>query len=199
MPFATNGVKIQFKSGAPTPNELVKFPHINPTLQTNWNPTKFCLGQMSTSPGESSVDLLDTCPCPCAILLASLGSVNSQVSRSECDATLQDIPLQQSCSSSNQHSKVSAKVLADRFAIGIDQARATSKATHQKGTTGSAMLPLGRRHGADCQHLGERLLNARFATDTSRFELKSVTGNIGSQIFSLKSGFDCLPHSQTRQ
>ena len=74
----------------------------------------------------------------------------------------------------------------------MDCARATSKATHQRGT-GSATLPLSRRRGADQQHLGKRL-DARFATDTLCFKKKSLTGNIGSQIFSHKSGSNVACH-----
>ena len=99
IPLATNGTEIQFKSWAPTPDELMQCPHVDLTLKTNWSPTKVCLSQNSTSPGESSDNLLDTCPR--SILLANLRSVNLQVSRSECDATSEDIPLTQSHSSSN--------------------------------------------------------------------------------------------------
>ena len=93
-----------------------------------------------------NVTLMDDCPR--AILQASLGSVNSQVVRSECDSTSEDIPSRQSCASGDQHSKVSVEALADGFAISIDRARATLKATHQKGT-GSAILPLSQRQRTD--------------------------------------------------
>ena len=118
--------------------------------------------------------------------------MNSQVSRSECDSTLEDIPSRQSYTSRDRHSKVSAEALADRFAIGIDRARATLKATHQKGT-GSGVLPLSRRCRADRQCLGKQL-NAEFATDMLCFKKKSLTGNVGCQIFSHESGFNAVHH-----
>ena len=55
-----------------------------------------------------------------AVSLSGLRRVNSQVSRSECDSALEDIPSRQSCASRDRHSEVSAEALADRFAIGID-------------------------------------------------------------------------------
>ena len=139
-----------------------------------------------------SGDSLDDCSRMDAILLSSFGSVNSQVTRSECDDALEDIPLRQSCASRDRHSKVSAEVSADGFAIGIDRARTTLEATHQKGTR-SAVLPPSRRHRADRQCLGKRL-NAGFLTDTLHFKKKSLTGNVGCQIFSHKSGFNAVCH-----
>ena len=100
--------------------------------------------------------------------------------------------MKQSCASRDRHGEGSAEVLAGRFAVGINQARATLEATHQKGT-GSAVLPLSQRHGADQQCLGKRS-NARFAMDTLHFKKKSLAGNIGCQIFSHESGFNAVCH-----
>ena len=66
------------------------------------------------------------------------------------------------------------------------------KATHQKGT-GSGVLPLSRRCRADRQCLGKQL-NAEFATDMLCFKKKSLTGNVGCQIFSHESGFNAVHH-----
>ena len=178
---------------APTPSELLTCSHIDLTSKCNWNPTQITLGQRSTSPGkiaETEEQNALSNACPCAILLTGLRSVNLQVTRSECDATLEDIPSRKSRSWSDRHSKVSAEVLAGGFAISIDRATVTLKVTHQKGTR-SAILPLIRRCRADRQHLGTKL-NSEFATDTLNFKRRSLTGDIGSQIFSHKSGFDVV-------
>ena len=118
--------------------------------------------------------------------------MNSQVSGSGHDETLENLPSRQSHALSDRHGKVSAEASADGFAIGINQARATSKAAHQKGTR-SVILPLGRRHREDQQCLGKRL-NAEFATDASCFKKKSLTMNVGCQTFSHESRFDAVHH-----
>ena len=189
-PHHTVGTKIQFASRAPASKELLHCPHIQLTSEIDWNPTQVSLSALSLSQKNLTEDSMDDCPR--MVLLSSLRRVNSQVSRSECDSALEDIPSRQSCTSRDGHSEVSAEALADGFAIGIGRAGATPKATHQKGT-GSAILPPSRRHRADRQHLGKRL-NAGFSTNTLCFKKRSLTGNVGCQIFGHESGFDAVHH-----
>ena len=59
---------------------------------------------------------------------------------SQFDEALEDLPTRQSYVSRERHTKISAEVLADRFRIGLDKAKRTSKITLQRGTR-SALLP----------------------------------------------------------
>ena len=124
IPLSTVGTKIQFPSRAPTSKELLHCPHIQSTSKMDWNPTQVSLSKSSTRQGNVSTDSLDNCSSmddhPHVIWLSGLRSANSKVLRSECDSALEDIPSRQSCTSRDRHSKVSAEVLADGFAIGID-------------------------------------------------------------------------------
>ena len=74
-------------------------------------------------------------------LQANLPREISQASR--CDEGLEDLPTRQTCTSTDRHGLASAEVLADRFGIGLERARQTIKATHERGVR-SAMLPISR-------------------------------------------------------
>ena len=177
IPLQTQGTKIFFNTRAPTPDELQTCIHINLTSKDDWNPTELQLSKLSTIPGTIMapplpVESLKFYDCPKERLLASLHRVNSQVTRSEYDDTLEDLPTRQTYTSKDRHSKISAEVLSHRFGISLDRARATLDATYQRGTR-SAILPLSRRYRADRQYLGKRL-DASFSTDTLYYNLSLI-------------------------
>ena len=141
VPLSAISTKIQFVSRSPASNELSHCPHIQSTSKVDWNPTQVSLSESSSRQGKRPEDSMDNFPhsnddnwmpedsmddfphfddCPRMIPTSGLRRVNSQVSRSECDSALEDIPSRRSCTSRDRHSKVSAEVLADGFAIGID-------------------------------------------------------------------------------
>src|SRR5687768_4993040 len=66
------------------------------------------------------------------------------------------------------------------------------KATTQRGTR-SAILPISRRYRVD-RMFDIRHLNGKFATDTLWSTTKSIRGNIASQIYSHKCGFNVAYH-----
>ena len=153
----TMGTKIYFKSWAPSQLELETCTHIHMTSRIPWNPTKITLNETSAikKVGTNIQDGLKE------RLMARMPMI-SEVSR--YDESLEDLPTRQTYTSTERHSKVSAEVLADRFAIGIQQAKETLKATMQRGTR-SAILPISRRYRADRQY-GVKRLNGKYATDT---------------------------------
>jgi hypothetical protein len=61
------------------------------------------------------------------------------------------------------------------------------RVTAQRGVC-SALLPISRRYCAD-RVFGVKRLAGKFATDTAYGKLKSLRGNVGSQIYSHKCGF----------
>ena len=103
-----------------------------------------------------------------------------------------DVPEYRTFVSSDRHTKVTAEILAERFAIGPKAARATLKATRQSGTR-SAILPLGRRYKADRRYQLNHL-SGKFATDTFYAPQKSLLGNTCTQLFSHKCGFNAPYH-----
>eukprot|EP00978_Attheya_sp_CCMP212_P042802 scaffold267333_cov33-Attheya_sp.AAC.1 len=57
------------------------------------------------------------------------------------------------------------------------------------------MLPITQRYRADRRFEVKRL-NTKFATDTAYAKVKSIRGNIGSQVYTHKSGFQKPYHVQ---
>ena len=91
----------------------------------------------------------------------------------ESTSILTDIPLRHTFISSKRHSRVTAEDLAERWLIGLNQARATMHATTQRGLR-SALLPLSRRYRAD------KILNIRRLDD--RYLLKG-TKQVRTSLF----------------
>ena len=81
-----------------------------------------------------------------------------------------------------------AEVLAGRFGIGLERARQTMRATTQRGTR-STLLPISRRYRADRQ-FDVNKLKGKFATDTIWAKSRTLRGNVSSQVYSHKCGFN---------
>ena len=90
---------------------------------------------------------------------------------------------------------MSAEVLADRFGIGLERAKQTLRATTQRGT-GLALLPISRRYRAN-QQFGIKQLQGKFATNTIWAKSKTLRGNVASQIYSHKCGFNTAYHLES--
>jgi hypothetical protein len=122
--------------------------------------------------------------------LVHLGKLLTQYHLSQLDTTVLeqlDVPSRRTFVSTERHEKVSAELLADRFGIGPKRAQRTMRVTTQRGVR-SAILPISRRYRAD-RVFGVKRLAGKFATDTAYGKLKSLRGNVGSQIYSHKCGF----------
>jgi hypothetical protein len=108
------------------------------------------------------------------------------------DKDLEDVPARRTFVSHERHSKITANHLAERFGIGPERAKATLRATTQRGLR-SAILPIGRRYRAD-RMFGVKRLKGTFATDTLRSTTKSLRSNVASQIYTHKCGFNAIYH-----
>ena len=105
-----------------------------------------------------------------------------------------DVPEQRTFVSTDRHTKITADILSERFAIGPKTARATLRATQQSGSR-SAILPLARRYKADRRYQLHHL-DGKFATNTFYSTQKSLTGNTCTQLFSHKCGFNAPYHME---
>ena len=127
--------------------------------------------------------------------LYNIESVDSSLT-TRYDDSLEDILMRQTYTSTERHIKMSAEVLADKFGIGLERARQTLRATTQRGTR-SALLPISsRRYCADRQ-FGVKRLKGKFSTDTIWAKSKTLRGNVASQIYSHKCGFNTAYHLES--
>jgi uncharacterized membrane protein YgcG len=102
----------------------------------------------------------------------------------------EDVPARRTFISSERHLAITAENLSDQWSIGLEQARATLRATRQRGTR-SAIMPAGRRYRADRQY-NLRRLQGRFATDTMYGDIKSIDGKKYAQAYTHKNGFSAV-------
>ena len=104
----------------------------------------------------------------------------------------EDIPEKRTFVSTERHMKLTAESISEKFGIGLARARATLRATTQRGVR-SAILPISRRYRADRMFSMKRL-NGKFATDTLWYKKKSLISNVATQLYSHKCGFNAAYH-----
>ena len=74
--------------------------------------------------------------------------------------------------STERHQRLSEHLVAERFGIGLERARATIRATTQKGIR-SAIMPLSRMYKTDRFYHTKRLMG-KFSTETVYFKVKTL-------------------------
>ena len=218
IPLRTIGTKVAFVTRVPTTEELENSDHIHMTSAQPWNPAEVQMIQamhqdkIGTPPWKRQISTVDVSidqfeyvdgTSDDAYLdsidpsLVRLGErlrrkndrVNAQV-ETTFDQT--DTPGRRTFVSDERHAKVTAEMIAEKFGISIPRAQRTLRVTTQRGVR-SAILPISRRYRAD-RMFSVRRLNGKFATDTAYGKVKSLRGNVGSQLFSHKCGFKaCYP------
>lgn len=175
------GTKIYFETTTPTQRELETCTRVYLTSRKDWNPTRTTLGKVATEQTKECQDGLKE------LMIRKLAETQRKY-----DKDLEDVPTRQTYTSTQRHTKATADVLAERFAIGIQRARDTLSVTFQRAVR-SALLPISRRYRADRQ-LNTKQLQGKFATDTLWFSVKSIRGYKASQIYSHKCGFKKVYH-----
>ena len=98
-----------------------------------------------------------------------------------------DVPAIKTFVSKERHLVVSAESIANRWCVGMNNAKQTYKITTQKGVR-SAILPLSRRYKAD-RHFNRPTLKGKWYTDYAFGRTKSLDGNVGAQVFANKECF----------
>ena len=219
IPLRATGTKLMFRSRVPTTSELSSCEHIQMTSSHQWNPTEVSMlqathqgGHVSRPPWKRLVATVDSTYERYEYIdpdsddawmdsidpsLVRLGERLNEVQRRSCAQVETvydhvDIPARRTFVSDERHVKVTAEMLADRFGISVPRAQRTLRVTTQRDVR-SAILPISRRYRADRMFSVKRL-NGKFATDTAYGKVKSLRGNIGSQLYSHKCGFKaCYP------
>lgn len=217
----SKGTKIVFDSRVPTQDELTNCEHVEMTSQSLWEPSSVTLSISATTmrepiqqvpvpwkrsvrsmmteavtlhteayvdprSNEAELDNID----PLLVNLSGGRQVGSMDTRIDEDTI--DLPARRTFVSTERHGKITAESLAERFGIGINRARQTLHATLQRGMR-SAILPIARRYRAD-RVFTLRRLAGKYSSDTAWFKVRSLRGNIASQIYFHKCGFAANYH-----
>jgi hypothetical protein len=221
IPLRTIGTKVAFTTRVPTANELEKNDHVHMTSAHPWNPAEVSMvqathrgGSVPPTPWKRHIATVDSTSTPDQYeyldvdsddpyldsidpSLVRLGNQLQQkqqriASQVETVYEQTDTPGRRTFVSNERHLKVTAEMIAEKFGISIPRAQRTLRVTTQRGVR-SAILPISRRYRAD-RVFSVKRLNGKFATDTAYGKIKSLRGNVGSQLFSHKCGFKvCYP------
>ena len=89
---------------------------------------------------------------------------------------------------SNRHHKVTSEDLSRKWGMGLKRAEATIKATTQDAIR-SELHPLTRLYRTDLMQMKHRRLNCTFYTDFLFAKIKSVSQNIGAQLWTDGDGY----------
>ena len=187
IPLHTAGTKIYWNTRSPTDHELHTCPQIVLTSDTPWEPETVILAE-ATSRHPTAGDNME--PQELDTLSPTFAQLRETQRIADSTSILSDVPSRRTFISSKRHSRVTAEDLAERWLIGLNQARATMHATTQRGLR-SAILPLSRRYRAD-KILNIRRLDDRFSTDTFFADTCSKGQNKCAQVFSTKAGFTAI-------
>lgn len=211
IPLIMKGTKVYFESRVPTEDELLTCDQVELTSSNAWDPKEVVLASLEKEENPDPVRMIksislkgqthhlepsyldprmgDLPLCEVGSLLTNEGRIIKSV---QYDPDTLDEPLRRTHVSSDRHSKVTAEGLAEKFGIGIYRARATMRATLQRGLR-SAILPLARRYRSD-RIFSQKRLMGRFSSDTLYFKVKSLHGYIASQVYFHKCGFVKVYH-----
>ena len=176
IPFQVKGTKLQFESRVPIARKLEHCEHYHLTSTTPWEPDTVKLQELQTAIQNE----LDTIPFDC--LYRSPESITRAIIQQvQIEDPLKDSANYWTLISKDRHSILTPHVLAERFGIGPHRARATIRATMQKGIR-SAILPLSHRYKTD-RFYDTKRLRGKFATDTFYPTTKSLLGYTSSQVY----------------
>jgi hypothetical protein len=212
IPLRSYGTKIAFRTRVPSEAELCECEHIAMTSPTLWNPSDIVMIQATDQGGSirpwkrllASVNntahsdryeyidatsdnaLLDSID-PSLVSVMDRLHKRQRIGQVHSTYELTDTPARRTFVSDERHVKVTAELVAERFGISPVRAQRTLRVTTQRGVR-SAILPISRRYRADRMFSVKRL-NGKFATDTAYGKVRSLRGNIGSQLYTHKCGF----------
>ena len=180
-----------FQSRTPTTDELENCPHLELTSVHEWNPHNLKMNE-SPSIDIQTITSNNMFADPTFNNLKECLSNLIQEQYSIAEAIVKRVQPRQSFISHDRHKQITADRLAEHFGIGPARARATLRATTQRGVR-SAILPISRRYRAD-KYFNVKTLDGKFATDTLWSKSRSTGGNIASQVYTHKNGFATSYH-----
>ena len=205
------GTKLLFRTRVPTAFELQSCEHVIMTSPHLWNPSDVLMVQRIDQGGrtdyipwkrqlssastqrheyvdaQSDDALLDSVD-PSLVNLGVQLCRQFRISEVDTSQDVGDAPTRRTFVSTERQVKVSAESLADKFGIGPKRAQRTIRVTTQRGVR-SAILPISRRYYRADRIFGVKRPTGKFATDTAYGKIKSLRGNVGTQIYSHKCGF----------
>ena len=207
----SSGTKVRFRTRVPTREELHNCMHVTMTSPVPWEPEHVVMQEINAI-DENSPRLIHTNELiekyayqdldsdesllheinPCLTDLRERAMAKFTLSQINTNEVKTDVPTRRTFVSDERHNSVSAESLSENFCIGINSARATLRATTQRGTR-SAILPISRRYKADRMFDVPRL-RSKFATDTIWADNRSLRQNVCSQIYTHKCGFNVPYH-----
>jgi hypothetical protein len=209
IPMSTKGTKVFFVSRCPTEDKIRNSPRVVMTSATPWNPDKIILGETMTpfyqdtdgdyihkhpDNDESILHSINLCLVELREKMVSQIRVLPvrKIGEILTAETSADLPICRTFISTECYSKETADSLAEKFLISPERAKATMNVTTQRGTR-SAIMPLARRYRAD-RYLEVKRLRGKFATDTLFRPCRSLNGNIATQVYTHKMGFNATYH-----
>ena len=200
IPMQFHGTKLRFNSRSPTQSELNNCEKFELTSSLIWEPNSVILGKVnqvtpSLTAHDHNIFGDDEILCNFDKRLVMLKELvigkMSAVIDDAADLHL-DVPVRRTFVSNERHLRKTSEALAELWGIGPLRAKATLRATTQRGTR-SAILPLSRRYRADRRYNVKRL-DGKFSTDTLYADTVSLHSNKYAQIYSHKCGFTvCYP------
>ena len=190
IPLQLQGTNIGFTTRTPTQQELDECLHLHLTSQHSWDPgnmvvPRYELNALATSDISDSYDdqqgeeLYN--PVHFSRRLVASCRVRAIPKVRQVQEVLTDVPNPPTFVTEDRRADVTPQALADRWMIGLEQAKLTLKSTTQRYLR-SALLPLSRRYKADRMFSLHRL-QGEWYTDTVFGPVKSRDGNKCGQIF----------------
>ena len=190
IPMHLEGTNIVFATRTPTQYELENCRHVQLGSEHEWDPSRLKVPSTGVGSLASNSSFGDDAPSedgeiynPDAFsrrLLAAC-QVRSMPSKRRVQEVLTDVNEPPNFTTESRRADVTPQSLADKWMIGLEQAKLTLKSTTQKYLR-SALLPLSRRYKADRIFHYPRL-HGEWYTDTVFGPTKSKDGNNCGQIF----------------
>jgi hypothetical protein len=191
VPLQLHGTNIGFKTRTPSQEELDGCRHLHLSSQHEWDPANMTVPTFDLSAlgrKEDTTDSYDTHdreeiynPDHFSRRMVASCRVLKIPEVRKVQEILTDLKGPPTFVTENRRADVSPQSLADRWLIGLEQAKLTLKSTTQRYLR-SALLPTGRRYKADRIFLQPRL-HGEWFTDTVFGAVKSKDGNTCGQIY----------------
>ena len=188
VPLLIDGTNLFFQTTTPTQSELDKCPHIELTLDTEWDPHTVRLASVQSAEAEDVFGDGFGGIEPCLLQISSVYSFKEMAEsmREQRNISVVDVNEWKTFVSRERHPVVTKETLSERWNIGLNQAKQTLKVTTQRGVR-SVILPMSRRYRTDRMYHQRKLRNQKFYTDTLFGRCKSISNNTCAQVFANES------------
>jgi hypothetical protein len=151
IPLQLHGTNVGFETRTPTQEDLDGCQHIQLNSQHEWDPsdmkvpTTFEIGALGSRPEgfDDSAEIFN--PVTFSRRLIASSRVRSIPTKRKVQRVLTDVKGPPTFVTEDRRADISPQSLADRWMIGLDQAKLTLKKTTQRYLR-SALLPLSRRY-----------------------------------------------------